>query len=120
MKRPCPRSSPSLSAALALAACGEKQDQLTRPGTAQSLTLMLDWFPNADHVGLYEALADGDFATAGLDVHVAGAVRTRPRRCSCWRPARSTSAISYEPRGDAGPQPGRAAGVGRARSSSGR
>ena len=31
---------------------------------------MLDWFPNADHVGLYQALADGDFTQAGLDVHV--------------------------------------------------
>ncbi|MEA2225627.1 MAG: putative hydroxymethylpyrimidine transport system substrate-binding protein, partial [Solirubrobacteraceae bacterium] len=32
--------------------------------------LMLDYFPNADHVGLYQALATGDFTKAGLDVHV--------------------------------------------------
>jgi putative hydroxymethylpyrimidine transport system substrate-binding protein len=31
---------------------------------------MLDWFPNADHVGIYRALAEGDFSQAGLDVHV--------------------------------------------------
>jgi putative hydroxymethylpyrimidine transport system substrate-binding protein len=31
---------------------------------------MLDWLPNADHVGIYEALANGDFSKAGLDVHV--------------------------------------------------
>jgi putative hydroxymethylpyrimidine transport system substrate-binding protein len=58
-------------AALALAACGEKKESITATGgSAQSLTLMLDWFPNADHVGIYEALADGDFSSAGLDVHV--------------------------------------------------
>jgi len=32
--------------------------------------VMLDWFPNADHVGLYEALAQGAFSEVGLDVHV--------------------------------------------------
>jgi putative hydroxymethylpyrimidine transport system substrate-binding protein len=53
----------------ALAACGEKHDQLA-PGKQQSMTVMLDWFPNADHVGLYQALADGDFNRAGLNVHV--------------------------------------------------
>jgi putative hydroxymethylpyrimidine transport system substrate-binding protein len=54
---------------LGLAACGGKRDQLTATNP-QSLTLMLDWFPNADHVGLYQALAQGDFARAGLNVHV--------------------------------------------------
>ena len=57
---------------LALAACGEKHGRpVRRPRTsAQPLSLMLDWFPNADHVGLYQALAEGDFTKAGLDVHV--------------------------------------------------
>ena len=56
---------------LGLAACGEKHDTLTAPaGSAQPFTLMLDYFPNAAHVGLYQALAPGDFAQAGLDVHV--------------------------------------------------
>jgi putative hydroxymethylpyrimidine transport system substrate-binding protein len=61
----------ALAGVLALAACGEKKDQLT-PSAArtQSLNLMLDWLPNADHTGLYEALADGSFTKAGLDVHV--------------------------------------------------
>jgi putative hydroxymethylpyrimidine transport system substrate-binding protein len=60
----------SLSAT-ALAACGEKKDVLTpSTGSNQSLTLMLDWVPNADHVGIYQALAEGDFAQAGLNVHV--------------------------------------------------
>jgi putative hydroxymethylpyrimidine transport system substrate-binding protein len=57
---------------LALVGCGEKQDALSSSSGAstQSLNLMLDWLPNADHVGIYEALANGDFARAGLDVHV--------------------------------------------------
>ena len=59
-------------AALALAACGEKHDvQIPAGGsTPQSLSLMLDWFPNADHVGLYTALSDGYFRQAGLNVSV--------------------------------------------------
>ncbi len=57
--------------ALMLTACGAKHDTLTPTAhQAQPLNLMLDWFPNADHVGLYEALANGDFRNAGLDVHV--------------------------------------------------
>ncbi len=61
----------TLALALALAACGAKQDVTTaNPAQAEALTVMLDWFPNADHVGLYEALANGDFAKAGLDVHI--------------------------------------------------
>jgi putative hydroxymethylpyrimidine transport system substrate-binding protein len=31
---------------------------------------MLDWFPNADHVGLYQALAEGDFKQVGLSIDV--------------------------------------------------
>jgi putative hydroxymethylpyrimidine transport system substrate-binding protein len=56
--------------ALGLAACGSKKETLSAGGSAQSLTLMLDWFPNADHVGIYQALGAGDFSQAGLDVHV--------------------------------------------------
>lgn len=60
-----------LAIAALLAGCGEKSETVTgAAGTSQPFTLMLDWFPNADHVGLYQALADHDFAKAGLDVHV--------------------------------------------------
>jgi putative hydroxymethylpyrimidine transport system substrate-binding protein len=56
---------------LLLGACGEKQNPLTSsPASAQPLTLMLDWFPNADHVGIYQALAERDFINAGLGVHI--------------------------------------------------
>ena len=31
---------------------------------------MLDYFPNADHAGIYAAQAGGDFKQAGLDVQI--------------------------------------------------
>jgi putative hydroxymethylpyrimidine transport system substrate-binding protein len=56
---------------IVLTGCGQKKAALTgSSGNSQSLTLMLDWFPNADHVGLYQALSEGDFTRAGLNVHV--------------------------------------------------
>jgi putative hydroxymethylpyrimidine transport system substrate-binding protein len=59
------------AAPLALAACGEKKETITPArGSAQPFTLMLDWFPNADHVGIYQALAAGDFTRAGLALRV--------------------------------------------------
>jgi putative hydroxymethylpyrimidine transport system substrate-binding protein len=82
---------------LALAACGEKHESInpTR-ASAQSLTLMLDWFPNADHVGIYQALAEGDFARAGLDVHVE--VPSNPATpLQLLAAGRIDAAISYEP-----------------------
>jgi putative hydroxymethylpyrimidine transport system substrate-binding protein len=87
----------ALVAALALAACGEKRDTLTPTASdAQSLNVMLDWFPNADHVGLYEALADRDFTKAGLDVHVR--VPTDPATPLQLLAAGTVDvAISYEP-----------------------
>jgi putative hydroxymethylpyrimidine transport system substrate-binding protein len=62
---------PIIAVSFVLAGCGEKKEAITAPGpSAQSLNLMLDWFPNADHAGLYQALAEGDFTRAGLDVHL--------------------------------------------------
>src|SRR5205085_2454117 len=61
----------ALLTSFALSACGEKKEAVApASGTTQSLTMMLDWFPNADHVGIYQALAGGDFSSARLDVHV--------------------------------------------------
>ena len=57
----------AVAAVFGLTACGEKKDA-TRPASTQRLDLMLDYFPNADHAGIYQALADGDFRRAGLDV----------------------------------------------------
>ncbi len=82
---------------LGLAACGQKKATLTgSPGNSQSFTLMLDWFPNADHVGIYQALADGDFTKAGLNVRV----QTPSDPASPLQllaAGRVDAAISYEP-----------------------
>ena len=37
---------------------------------AQKLTIMLDWFPNIDHLPIYVALNQGLFSQAGLDVTI--------------------------------------------------
>jgi putative hydroxymethylpyrimidine transport system substrate-binding protein len=62
----------ALVAIATAAGCGEKHETVapSAHANAQALTLMLDWFPNADHVGIYQALAEGDFDHAGLKVHV--------------------------------------------------
>ncbi len=57
----------TLVCVLALAACGAKQDVTTAP-TTKRFTVMLDWFPNADHAALYSAIAGGDFRAVGLEV----------------------------------------------------
>jgi putative hydroxymethylpyrimidine transport system substrate-binding protein len=57
--------------ALAVSACGSKQEPVagTRP-PLEKLTLVLDYFPNADHAGIYAAQATGAFARAGLNVDI--------------------------------------------------
>jgi putative hydroxymethylpyrimidine transport system substrate-binding protein len=40
--------------AVAVAACGEKTES-TGPAKRESVRLMLDFFPNADHAGIYAA-----------------------------------------------------------------
>ena len=84
-------------AAVALAACGEKKDTITPTGqAAQPISVMLDWTPNADHVGLYRALADGAFKAAGLDVHVQ--IPTDPATpLQLLAAGKVDLAVSYEP-----------------------
>jgi putative hydroxymethylpyrimidine transport system substrate-binding protein len=87
----------AILAAVALAACGAKKDPVT-PAAAQTqpLNLMLDWLPNADHVGIYQALANGDFTQAGLAVHIR--VPTDPATpLQLLAAGKVDAAISYEP-----------------------
>jgi putative hydroxymethylpyrimidine transport system substrate-binding protein len=58
-----------LLALLVAAGCGEKEDVLDPKGSKQ-VELLLDFFPNADHAGIYAAQADGYFKEAGLDVKI--------------------------------------------------
>jgi len=60
---------PLLLLGLLAAGCGEKKDVLEPSGSKQ-VTLMLDYFPNADHAAIYAAQAAGDFEQAGLDVKI--------------------------------------------------
>ena len=57
-----------LTAAL-VTGCGEKKEALG-PNEARPMTLLLDYFPNADHAGIYAAQAGGHFRDAGLKVDI--------------------------------------------------
>jgi putative hydroxymethylpyrimidine transport system substrate-binding protein len=84
-----------LACALALAACGTKQDTISAP-RAKRFTVMLDFFPNADHAALYSAIARGDFRAVGLDVQPqAPADPAEPLKLLAA--GRVDMAISYEP-----------------------
>jgi putative hydroxymethylpyrimidine transport system substrate-binding protein len=81
--------------ALALTACGTAQN-VTSAATAKPFTVMLDWFPNADHAPLYAAIAHGDFRAVGLDVQpVVPAESAEPLKLLAA--GRVDMAISYEP-----------------------
>jgi putative hydroxymethylpyrimidine transport system substrate-binding protein len=83
------------AAALVAAGCGEKHDVLG-PSGSRHMDLMLDYFPNADHAGIYAAQAGGDFKQAGLDV----AIRTPSDPAAPIKQVaagRVDLAISYEP-----------------------
>ena len=47
--------------------CGEKEEAI-RGAEAEPVELMLDFFVNPDHAGIYAALENGHFEEAGLDV----------------------------------------------------
>jgi putative hydroxymethylpyrimidine transport system substrate-binding protein len=90
----------ALLALLALLAvgCGEK-DESGAGGTShktQKFNIVLDYFPNADHAGLYAAQAAGDYKRAGLDVEI----KPPPDPSSPLKLLESGQAdlaISYEP-----------------------
>jgi putative hydroxymethylpyrimidine transport system substrate-binding protein len=59
----------TLLAVLALSACGSSSGaSTTTTGAATPVSLALDWYPNADHVGVYTGIDRGFFARAGLSV----------------------------------------------------
>ena len=86
---------PAVLLALGVTACGEKTET---PGTGavERVNLVLDYLPNADHAGIYAAMAEGEFKTAKLDV--------KPRTPSdpsaplkLLAAGKADLAISYEP-----------------------
>jgi putative hydroxymethylpyrimidine transport system substrate-binding protein len=54
--------------ALALSACGEKEEPLGTGAEPQPFDLALDFYVNPDHAGIYTALVNGYFERAGLEV----------------------------------------------------
>ena len=87
-----------LVALLALAGCGEKQEPGANAtgGKAEPMTLVLDYFPNADHAGIYAAQATGEYDRAGLDVDI----KTPPDPAAplkLLQAGRADVVLSYEP-----------------------
>jgi putative hydroxymethylpyrimidine transport system substrate-binding protein len=86
---------PVVCCTLALAACGAKQD-VTTAATTKPFTVMLDWFPNADHAALYTAIADGYFRAVGLNVEpIVPSETAEPLKLLAA--GKVDVAISYEP-----------------------
>lgn len=79
-----------LIACLLLAGCGGGG------GGTQRVTLLLDFFPNADHAGIYEAQADGGFRGQGLDV-VVHAPSDPSTPLKLLAAGKTDLAVSYEP-----------------------
>ena len=81
----------------ALAACGEKQEPSgAASGGTERFTVMLDYFPNADHAGIYAAQGSGEYERAGLEVEV----QPPPDAAAplkLLQAGRVDLAISYEP-----------------------
>jgi putative hydroxymethylpyrimidine transport system substrate-binding protein len=85
----------AVSCVLALAACGSKQDTVSAAAN-KPFTVVLDFFPNADHAALYAALAHGDFGAGGLAVKAeAPADPSEPLKLLAA--GKADMAISYEP-----------------------
>ena len=95
MRKLLPTGAALLLCLVVLAGCGEKDDVLEPSGSKQ-VELMLDYFPNADHAGIYAAQAAGHFEQAGLDVEI----RTPPDPSAPIKQVAAGNvdlAISYEP-----------------------
>ena len=85
----------TLAIAATLTACGAKTDVVTSP-TQRPVRVVLDYLPNADHVGLYSAQASGEFAKVGLDVELI--TPTDPSQpLKLLASGGAELAISYEP-----------------------
>ncbi|HEV2061420.1 MAG TPA: ABC transporter substrate-binding protein [Solirubrobacteraceae bacterium] len=85
-----------LTAAAALAGCGEREDPQPRSAPVERIDLVLDFFPNADHAGLYAAIGTGAFRDVNLDVRPqTPSDPSAPLRLLAAR--RADLAISYEP-----------------------
>lgn len=63
------------SALVALAGCSPREtspkaESTEAPKPRQAIRLQMDWYPQAEHGGFYQALAKGFYAESGLDVEI--------------------------------------------------
>ena len=65
IRRPLLLACVVLALAAGAVACGGDSESAAG---LQKVDLVLDWFPNADHAGIYGAMGEGYFADEGLDV----------------------------------------------------
>jgi putative hydroxymethylpyrimidine transport system substrate-binding protein len=86
----------ALVSAVALAACGSKDDDNAGAPARKPLSLLLDYQPNPDHAGIYAAQERGDFEKAGLDVKIA-VPGDAAAPLSVLAAGRADLVISYEP-----------------------
>ncbi len=56
--------------ALAFAGCGDDGAEPDAPSVGASVSLVLDYQPNAVHAGIYSAIAEGDLEDEGIDLEV--------------------------------------------------
>ena len=85
----------ALACAALLTACGEKQDVINAT-SVRPFSVMLDWFPNADHAALFTAIDHGYFKAAGMEVHaVTPSESAEPLKLLAA--GKVDMAISYEP-----------------------
>lgn len=93
--RPLSAGVVALACVLALAGCGAKHDATSPPST-KPFSVMLDWFPNADHAALYTAISAGYFQAVGLNVQpVVPSETAEPLKLLAA--GKVDMAISYEP-----------------------
>jgi putative hydroxymethylpyrimidine transport system substrate-binding protein len=91
----------ALAAALALTACGEREEPTAGAGAGgtpagERLRLVLDYLPNVDHAGIYAAQGERAFENVGLDVELqTPADPAAPMRL--LTSGRADLIVSYEP-----------------------
>ena len=88
----------ALLCALIVVGCGAKEEpgDGASSGTREDLRLVLDYFPNADHAGIYAAQASGEYDRAGLKVDIK-APPDPAAPLKLLRAGRADLVISYEP-----------------------
>jgi putative hydroxymethylpyrimidine transport system substrate-binding protein len=84
--------------ALAVAGCGAKEEPAAGDPAPppEPMRVVLDYFPNADHAGLYLAQAEGEYERAGLEVDFE-APSDPAAPLALLQAGRADLAISYQP-----------------------